>query len=115
MKKMLSVAVLGLAGIAIANAHVITEREANEARIYQVNTEVVVTQDTVKRTMIEPVDLPEAIHSTLKGDEYQGWTILSAFFVEPVEETSFYELTLQRVEVQELKVVKFDASGRVIE
>ena len=45
---MLSVAVLGLAGIAIANAHVITEREANEARIYQVDTEVVFTQDTVK-------------------------------------------------------------------
>ena len=38
--------------------------------------------------MVEPVDLPEVLQH-VKGDEYQGWTILSAFFVEPVEETSF--------------------------
>lgn len=114
MKRMLSVFVLGLAGFAIANANEITSVELRATQSLQMNNEWV-AQDTVKRTLVEPIDLPEAIHSTLRGDDYLGWTILSAYYVEPAEADSFYEITLQRVEEQELKVVKINAEGRVIE
>lgn len=116
MKRMLSVLVLGFAGFAIANAAETNNVEAREALSFQVNNEIVLAQqDSVKRTLVESADVPEAIHTTLGGDEYMGWSILSAYFVEPEEATSFYEITLQRVEEQELRVLKFDASGRVIE
>src|SRR5690554_5174381 len=114
MKRMLSVFVLGLAGFAVANASEITSTEFKAAQSLEINNNLV-AQDTVKRTLVEPLDLPEAVHATLKGDDYLGWTILSAYYVEPVEKDSFYEITLQRVEVQELKVVKMNADGRVIE
>lgn len=115
MKRILSVLVLGLAGIAIANANEPTNTELKDITSLEIKLEVMSAQDSVKRTLVQPADLPEAVRTTLNGDEYQGWVILNAYHVEPAEATSFYEITLQRVEEQELKVVKLDASGRVVD
>ncbi len=114
MMKMLSVIVLGFAGFAIANANETTKVNLKDTESFQVNNEVVLAPDSVKRTMVQPSDLPEAIHTKLGEDEFQGWVILSAYFVEPEEKEAFYEITLQRLEQEELRVVKFDASGRII-
>ena len=114
MKRILSVIVMGFAGLAISNANEISTANMNESENFQVKQEVVHATDSVKRTMVQSADLPEAIHTKLTEDEFMGWVILNAYFVEPEEKEAFYEITLQRVEQDELRVVKFDASGRII-
>jgi len=114
MKRILSVIVMGFAGLAISNANEISTATLHESETFQVNNEFVFAADSVKRTMVQSADLPEAIHTKLAEDEFMGWVILNAYFVEPEENDAFYEITLQRVEEEELRVVKFDSSGRII-
>lgn len=114
MKKILSMIVMGFAGLAISNANEISATSLNESENFQVNNEVFLAADSVKRTMVQSSDLPEAIHTKLTEDEFMGWVILNAYFIEPEEKEAYYEITLQRVEEDELRVVKFDSSGRII-
>lgn len=116
MKKMLSVMVLGIAGIAFANA---SEKEVvsfdQNRSVVSVVDQVIVAQDSVKRTMIEPASLPDAVINTLMGDDFNGWVIVSAYFVEPAEAASFYEVTLKKEDEEDARVVNLDESGNIID
>lgn len=103
------VAVLGIAGLAFANANEM------ERMNFERPMEVVAQQDSVKRTMIEPASLPDAVINTLMGDDFSGWVIVSAYFVEPVEASSFYEVTVKKEDEEESRVINLDASGNIID
>lgn len=111
MKKMMLVAVLAVAGWTIANAN-----EAEEAVLKHmtVNNEMQTpTQENDKRTLIEPENLPQGIKTALAAEEYTGWTVSTAYLVEPEEKEAYYEISLEKVGEEDLKVVKMDADGKL--
>lgn len=119
MKKMLSVIVAGFAGIAIANAANATNVEVNtnvaQFPAQQIQQEETVTQDSVKRTLVDPSDLPEAIQDALRGDDYTGWVVVTAYLVEPEGQDAYYEISLQREGEEELRIVLFNPDGTIRE
>lgn len=71
-------------------------------------------QDTLKKTVVAPADLPVEIIITLGSDEYVGWVIDTAYFAEPEEEDAYYEITLLKEDEEEPKVVKLDENGKLL-
>lgn len=109
MKKMVLVAVLALGGWAFANAG-----EVETVQKYATNSETAI-QDTTKRTLVAPENLPQGIKTALSGEEYTGWTVVTAYHVEPEKKDAYYEISLERVGEEDLKVVKMDADGKLKE
>lgn len=63
-----------------------------------------------EKTPIKVEELPEAVKTTIAGDEYKGWTPKSASVVKG--EAEFYEVIL--VKGEETSIVKFDKEGKKI-
>jgi hypothetical protein len=114
MKRMLLVGVLGIAGFAIANANEETQVNLKDPQTFQVNNQEFLAADSVKRTAVDPADLPETIKTKLGEEEYRDWLILSAYLVEPVEKAAHYEITLHKEGEEEVRVVRFDVMGNII-
>lgn len=111
MKKIFSVMILAVAGIAITNAKEVNI--LNDVNRMEIVQEVAV-QDSVKRTLMQPQDLPDAVKNTLGGEEFVDWKITTAYFVEPEEMVAFYEVSLQREGEEDIRVVKLNANGEII-
>lgn len=99
MKKlMLSMAFLAIAGT---------------VTVYANNTQdvaIVKFQDEKKPVKVE--ELPDAVKSTLAGDEYKEWMAEEAFHVKPATGSEHYEIKLKKGE--ESKTVKLDKDGKVV-
>ena len=64
----------------------------------------------VEKVKIKPEQLPEAVKTTLKGDDYKGWTAYTAYH-DTVK--NMYEVELRKG--SETKSVKFDADGKKVD
>lgn len=112
-KMMLAVAAVALGGWAVANAG---EKETD----FEINREIQSVaiqqqqeqQDSVRRTLVEPENLPDPVKTALSGEEYTGWTVASAYLVESAKKSPYYEISLEREGEENLKVVKLNADGK---
>lgn len=84
-----------------------TAVRALDVKPASVNTAVNVIDEKVK---IKPEELPETVKATLKGQEYSGWEISSAY---KNTESSTYEVELKKA--TEVMTVKFDKDGKPVE
>lgn len=109
MKKMMLVAAVALAGWTVANA---TEVEPLQTPSIVVSADAQ-TQDTAKRTQVAPENLPQGIKTALSAEEYTGWTVATAYHVEPEEKEAFYEISLEKIGEEDLRVIKMDAEGNL--
>lgn len=63
-----------------------------------------------EKVQIKPEELPEAVRTTLAGDEYKGWAITTVYQVKAA--TPYYEVNVAKE--KETKVLKFSADGKAI-
>ena len=68
------------------------------------------TVQAVEKVKIKPEQLPEAVKTTLKGDDYKGWTAYTAYH-DTVK--NYYEVELRKG--SETKSLKFDADGKKVD
>jgi hypothetical protein len=81
---------------------------ANAAPAISVKSNVItVNQDDKEKIKAE--DLPEAVKTTLNGDEYTGWLIQSAHKIKSKDQ---YEVELKKG--AETKTVKLDKDGKIV-
>jgi len=64
----------------------------------------------VEKVKIKPEQLPDAVKTTLKGDDYKGWSAYAAYHD---TQTNIYEVELRKG--SETKSVKFDADGKKVD
>lgn len=64
------------------------------------------------RKPIKPEDLPQAVKTTLQGQEYRDWSVSAAFHVKK-DNAEYYEVELTRA--METKTVKLDKEGKKVE
>lgn len=72
--------------------------------------EVIAQQE---KTAIKLEELPDAVKTTLSGEEYTSWTPTAAFVVTSGEGVKYYEVSLKKED--EVKVVNLGEDGKVIE
>lgn len=101
MKKVLFTVAALAAGMAFATAQTIAP--AQEAS-------TVSSVQAVERVKIKPEELPDAIKTTLKGDDYKGWTTSTAYHDTA---KNIYEVELRKG--SETKLLKFDADGKKVD
>lgn len=103
-----------LAGWTLVNA---TEKETiREHNIVMTSAATpMVAQDSVKRTMVEADNLPQGIKTALSAEEYTGWTVTTAYHVEPEKKDAYYEISLEKLGEESPRVVKMDADGKLKE
>lgn len=111
MKKLLSLSLFVLAGIGLSQANASTI-EMKSPLFDQQNQQ---SADSVKKTPVEVDALPEAVKTTLAGEQYQGLNIESALWVEIQNKPSYYEVTLRREGELESTIVKLDAEGKIVD
>ncbi len=75
-----------------------------------VSTEIIAQQE---KTPIKLEELPDAVKTTLTGEQFTGWAPAEAFVVTPEEGAKYFEVTLKKGE--EVKVVNLGEDGKVIE
>lgn len=68
------------------------------------------TVQAVEKVKIKPEELPDAVKTTLKGDDYKGWTVHTAYH-DTVK--NIYEVELRKG--SETKSFKFDADGKKVD
>jgi hypothetical protein len=78
--------------------------------VNQVTMEVVAQQE---KTPIKLEELPDAVKTTLSGEQFTDWAPTEAFVVTPEEGAKYFEVTLKKGE--EVKVVNLAEDGKVIE
>lgn len=72
--------------------------------------EIVAQQE---KTPIKLEELPDAVKTTLSGEQFTDWAPSAAFVVTPEEGAKYFEVTLNKGE--EVKVVNLSEDGKVIE
>jgi|SRR5688572_8300331 hypothetical protein len=68
---------------------------------------ITVTQDDKEK--IKPEELPEAVKTTLNGDEYKGWLVQTAY---RIKSKDIYEVEVKKG--AETKTIRFDKDGKVV-
>lgn len=68
-----------------------------------------VTAVNQEKTKITKDELPQAVQTTLAGDDFKGWSLINAYVIKA---KNHYEVELMNG--AELKTFKFDAEGKVI-
>jgi len=101
MKKSMFTAAALAAGLAFVNAQNIAPAPEGTTTA---------TVQAVEKVKIKPEQLPEAIKTTLKGDDYKGWTAYTAYH-DTV--TNIYEVELRKG--SETKSLKFDTEGKQVD
>ena len=100
MKKIiLSALVLGFATVTSVNANPIS---------YSPVITINANQDEIP---VKPEDLPAAVKTTLAGDEYKDWQIVTAYLVKK-DGLETYKINLMKD--KETKLVKLDKDGKVV-
>ena len=69
-----------------------------------------VTAGTQEKVAVKPEDLPEGIKKTIKGEEFSGWKVTSAFLITAPDKTQYYELNVKNG--NESARVKLDKDGK---
>ena len=49
-----------------------------------------------EKVAVKPEDLPEAIKTTLSGDTYAGWQVVSAFLITKEDNSQFFEISMKK-------------------
>lgn len=75
-----------------------------------VATEIVTQQE---KAPIKLEELPDAVKTTLSGEQFTGWIPSEAFVVTPEEGVKYFEVTLKKGD--EAKVVNLSEDGKVVE
>jgi hypothetical protein len=75
---------------------------------FGVKTSIITVDD--QKVKIKPEELPDAVKTALKGQDYTGWEINSAY---KFSESGTYEVELKKA--AETKTVKFDKDGKAID
>lgn len=118
MKKLMLLVVVGVAGLASVHA-ANEERKSMPSEVISVERLAVsvdtTTQDSVKRTLLEPIDLPQSVQATLQSDEYLGWTVVTAYYVEEVGRDAYYEISLQQEGQEDIRVINLNSDGTLRE
>jgi len=86
-------------------------QEATSATPTQEATAVAATMAADANTGVEVLlaDLPEAVQTALKAEEFQDWTLTQALLVQK-DDATFYKLIMTRGD--EERKVKLDAAGK---
>ena len=63
-----------------------------------------------EKIAVKPEDLPEGIKKTIKGEEFAGWKVTSAFLVTEPDKKQYYELNVKNG--SEAARVKLDKDGK---
>lgn len=71
----------------------------------------VVTNGEDTRTPVKIEDLPEAVKKSLASTAYEGWSAVSAYWVEGTA-ASYYEITMTKE--AEKKYIKIDKEGNSV-
>jgi hypothetical protein len=98
MKNVLFFIAMVVAGVGFVNA-----AGANDVG----STSITVQQDD--REKIKPEELPEAVKTTLNGDEYKGWLVQTAY---RIKSKDLYEVEVKKG--AETKTIRFDKDGKVV-
>jgi hypothetical protein len=107
MKKVL-IASVALLFTAIASVNAQVKPQAPVDKKETVTTPQ--TNDQETKTPVKPEALPDAVKTTIAGEDYKGWVASSAFMIKtPVEH---YEVVLTKD--KETKTVKFASDGKVM-
>jgi len=84
--------------------------QANDSYKFNSGTNANVSINKQDKVAVKPEDLPEGIKKTIKGEEFAGWKITSAFLVTAPDKTQYYELNVKNG--SEAARVKLDKDGK---
>lgn len=83
--------------------------QANNA--LKINTAATsVVSNFQEKVEVKPEDLPDGIKKTIRGEEFTGWKITSAFLITAPDKTQYYELNVKNG--SESARVKLDKNGK---
>jgi len=99
-KIMFAAAVVAVAGMTSVNAETV-----------KVPTSASIVMNVQDKTPVKAEDLPDAVKTTLAGDDYSGWDVKEAFSVSRAGGVSSYEISLQKGD--ENKVVNLNEAGQI--
>lgn len=102
MKKGIFTVAALVSGLAFASAQTI-------APVQEVSAPSAATT-VVEKVKIKPEELPDAIKTTLKSDDYKGWMAYAAYHDTAKD---LYEVELRKG--SETKSFKFDAEGKKVD
>lgn len=84
------------------------------AKAYAITTLLINSyQVAQEKVAVRPEDLPEAIKTTLSGDTYAGWQVVSAFLITKEDNSQFFEISMKKGE--ETSTVNLDKDGKKVE
>jgi len=63
-----------------------------------------------EKVAVKPEDLPDGIKKTIRGEEFTGWKVTSAFLITAPDKTQYYELNVKNG--SESARVKLDKDGK---
>lgn len=78
-------------------------------RSFDIKSSAVLKLDD-KKIKIKAADLPDAVKTTLRGQDYAGWQISSVY---KFSESGNFEIQLKNAD--EVKTVKFDKEGNILQ
>jgi len=103
MKKLI-VSALALTLISFASV------QANTTSEISIQERSAAVSDKQEKVAVKPEDLPEGIKKTIKGEEFAGWKVTSAFLITAPDKTQYYELNVKNG--SESARVKLDKDGK---
>ncbi len=65
------------------------------------------------KVAIKPENLPQGIQDVIKGDDFKGWEVQSAFLITAEDKSQYYELNVKRG--KENARVKLDKDGKNVD
>ena len=107
MKKLI-VSALALTLISFASVQANTPNTTNSA-----GTTVTISGQDQDKVSVKPDDLPDGIKKTIKGEEFSGWKVTSAYLITTPDKTQYYELNVKNG--SETARVKLDKDGKNVE
>ncbi len=66
--------------------------------------------NTQEKVAVKPEELPDGIKKTIRGEEFTGWKVTSAFLITAPDKTQYYELNVKNG--KESARVKLDKDGK---
>ena len=69
-----------------------------------------VVSNLQEKVAVKPEDLPDGIKKTIRGEEFTGWKVTSAFLITTPDKTQYYELNVKNG--SESARVKLDKDGK---
>ena len=63
---------------------------------YNTNKESIITVNNIQeKVAVKPEELPDGIKKAIRGEEFTGWTVTSAFLITGPDKTQYYELNVK--------------------